>query len=116
MPSDFYAPLDHMNVLFIQTTGPASTEPVVDDLTRIMAAALNDAEPIGGMFGKHFCSCGASSSDSSLRLATNQRTNALAVHYLAHHRGEVPPNELDKVRNLGSDQAEPTPAQLKSPR
>jgi hypothetical protein len=67
MPDDFREWLDQTRVLFIEPTGPASAVPVIDELTRIMAAALNGAEPIGGMYGKHFCVCGAQSADSSRR-------------------------------------------------
>ena len=36
------------------------------------------------------------------------RTNSLAIHYLAHHRDEVPPEELAKVAKLLADEVEPT--------
>jgi hypothetical protein len=111
-------------LLFIEPRNPASAEPVVDDLTKRMAAALNDGvggtgdtqasfRPGGGLRGWHDCVCGACSSNQNYLLSDGQVTNSLCVHYLAHHRGEVPESELRKVRSLPSYEAEPTRHQLR---
>lgn len=52
--------------------------------------------------GHHTCVCGANSSGCDYLLSNGLITNLLCVHYLACHRAEVPPVELEKVRNLES--------------
>jgi hypothetical protein len=111
-------------LLFIEPQGPASAEPVIDELTKRMAAALNDSvggtgdtqanfRPGGGWRGWHDCVCGAASSNKNYLLSDGQVTNYLCVHYLAYHRGEVPESELRKVRDLPGYEAEPTRQQLR---
>ena len=116
--------INNKGLLFIEPKNPASAEPVVDDLTRRMAAALNDGvggtgmsqadfRPGGGWRGWHTCVCGACSSNQNYLLQDGQVTNSLCVHYLAFHRDEVPESELQKVRGLPSYEAEPTQQQLR---
>ena len=52
--------------------------------------------------GHHKCICGATSSGCDYLLSNGLITNLLCVHYLAYHRNEVSPVELEKVRNLNS--------------
>lgn len=68
----------------------------------------------GAYKGHHRCTgrgCQARSGNADL-LIEGLVTNSLAVHYLAHHRGDVPCGELAKVAVLDGPGAEPTPEQL----
>lgn len=116
--------ISNKGLLFIEPQGPASAEPVIDEPTKRMAAALNDSvggtgdtqanfRPGGGWRGWHDCVCGAASSNKNYLLSDGQVTNSLCVHYLAYHRGEVPGAELRKVRDLPGYEAEPTRQQLR---
>jgi hypothetical protein len=111
--------LDASFLLMIELAGAPSREPVIDSLTRAMAGALNFAKEGSSRYrGIHQCTgrgCVASSdnTDHYVSASTGEfMTNSLAVHYLAHHRAEVPANEIDKVASLLADPAEPTASQL----
>jgi len=113
-------------LLFIEPAGSASNEPVIDEATRLMAAALNVADVGGGLSilihggkfrygmgyrGTHSCNCGARSTAHDMLLPDGTVTNSLAVHYLACHRTEVPLEMLERVLGLQGE-AEPTAEQL----
>jgi len=113
-------------LLFIEPAQPASEEPVIDSLTRRMTAALNDSvggtrdgwrklHTGGGWRGVHTCVCGVNSSNMDFLLEDDTITNSLCIHYLAHHRNEVPRSELAKVRSLPRYEAEPSQSQLMPP-
>ena len=115
--------IDQQGLLYIEPQQPPLAEPVIDDLTWKMAAALN--HPVatgvyqGGQFRKgdayrgwHTCSCGACSSNVDYWLPGGEVTHSLAVHYLAYHRHEIPPQQLDRVRQLPSGQEPPSDEQL----
>jgi len=74
----------------------------VDEYTRRMAGALRVAELdpwLKRTRGHHTCVCRMDSSNSNHYVRTESGhliTNSLAVHYLAHHRSEVPEGELAK--------------------
>jgi hypothetical protein len=116
--------ITNKGLLFIEPTQPASKEPVIDGLTRRMTAALNGSvggtndgwqgafRPGGGWRGVHTCVCGVNSSNRNFQLEDGTITNSLCIHYLAHHRDEIPKSELDKVRSLPSYEAEPSQSQL----
>lgn len=99
-------------ILYIEPVQPRSAEPVIDELTRKMTAALRMATPGPRYRGFHVCSCGAGSSNCDYTLPGGKQTNSLAVHYLALHRDEVPEGELAKVRELPEDHAGPTATEL----
>lgn len=115
-------------LLFIEPSGPARPTPIIDEITRRMAAALRSVTETGilaedGVFypgvnskGVHLCSCGAVSKSHDLRLVGGVITNSLAVHYLAHHRDEASPHDFNIVLQLPVNLVEPTPEELQSPR
>jgi hypothetical protein len=105
---------DAEHLLMIHPTRAPSGEPVVDDLTRRMAGALSRADRVRPTRGQHRCTgpgCRALSGSSDLGVE-GYVTNSLAVHYLAHHRAEVPCGELAKVATLDGPDVAPTPEQL----
>lgn len=102
-------------VLFVEPTAPASPKPLIDELTRKMAGAWRASKIVMHGRGDHRCVCGALSDYDEHALPNGWETNSLCVHYLAHHRDEVPESELDKVRALTYREAEPTPQELQSP-
>lgn len=123
-------------ILFIM---PATTteQAVIDDLTRKMASLLTQAyetrgDKVGiynmeddlfapriGSRGFHTCRCGANSTSQDYLIGTlNGKavvTNYLAVHYLAHHRSDVPEGTLDLINRLDGSEIDPTPELLQSP-
>jgi len=114
--------IDPNELLYIEPQGKKEPVPVVDGLTRRMAAALNKAiagtksrghfEVDGRFRGWHTCACGAMSSNQDYLLSNGMITNSLCVHYLAMHRGEVPEAELRKVLTLPPEEVEPFPQQV----
>lgn len=102
-------------IMMIEPPTSASPLPVIDELTRKMAAAWRkrkDSEH--GYRGFHTCRCGAES-DNLDHFINCVLTNSLCVHYLAHHRDSVPDSELAKVRALANGEVMPTVEELKSP-
>lgn len=101
------------DVLYIRPGTRGTAEPVIDSLTRKMAAAYRAAESSGVLWrGFHICRCGARSTNTDYVLPGGAATNSLCVHYLAFHRDEVPPGELAKVAALTSGEAEPNTEEL----
>jgi len=104
------------HVLYVQPGPYTSAEPVLDELTRKMAAAYRAAESNGACWrGFHVCACGVNSDNTDYILPGGQQTNSLCVHYLAFHRNEVPAEELAKVAALESGETEPTAEELAKP-
>ena len=104
-----YVKSETIGLLFIEPQREASPVPLVDDATKRMTAALRSAQH--GYRGIHTCRCGAQSDNvDHFIFNTDPRftTNSLAVHYLAQHRDEVPPDELANVLTLPAVHAEPT--------
>jgi hypothetical protein len=105
------------HLLFIEPHEPACAVPVIDEFTRRMAGALRVATippPKRHSCGFHTCVCRmrSASYDLYVRSTSGQfTTNSLCVHYLAHHRSEVPPGELDKVLTLVAAPCDPRPSE-----
>lgn len=102
-------------LLYIHPVEPLEAPAVIDPYTLRMTGALR-AGRIGERWrGFHGCSCGARSTswDYLVRTAKGELiTSSLAIHYLAHHRHEVPDRELAKVMSLVADDATPVAAEL----
>ena len=96
--------IDPNGLLMIEPRGPAADEPVIDVYTLTMAAAwrLGWSSRLACR-GFHVCACGVASDNREhfvVGVSGTLRTNSLAVHYLAFHRDEVPPEELERVVGL----------------
>ena len=103
-------------VLYVEPGPYTSAGPVIDELTRKMAAAYRAARSDEMYWrGFHVCRCGVNSSNCDYILPGGQQTNSLCVHYLAFHRREVPETELAKVAALESGEAEPSAEELARP-
>ncbi len=102
-------------ILYIEPSAKTSVDPVIDELTRKMTAAYRQSKPGPGYRGVHFCACNAASDNCEHELPNGIKTNSLCIHYLAHHRDEVPAVELEKVRLLDCGEAEPTDLELGKP-
>jgi len=107
------------HLLFIEPRN-TTAQPVIDEMTRKIAAAFRQAAPPHiGYKGIHGCTgngCGALSSNLDYMLPNGLLTNSLCVHYLAFHRDEVPESEMAKVRELYFGEVEPTDKELAAPR
>ena len=100
-------------LLFVVPRKPASSWPVLDELTRKMTAALRLADPDPFDYeGVHECICGTSSTHYDYFLQDGQMTNSLCIHYLAYHREEVPDMQLTRVRQLAFGEQEPLEDEL----
>ena len=96
------------DLLFIEPTQPASSTPVLDEMTRRMTAALRAATPgPNAWLGIHECICGAGSTNHNYILPDGRTTNSLCVHYLAYHRAEVPVDQLREIAQLNCGALEP---------
>lgn len=120
---DFETLPDHIKeslseqLLFIEPSADTSPEPVIDDVTKRLAAALARGEKHGPEWrGVHRCKCGAHSTNVNYKLPNGMITNSLAVHYVAWHRSDVPASELNKIMALEGDELEPTEALLCPPK
>jgi hypothetical protein len=106
-------------ILFIEPSKEIDIEPVLDELTKKMAAALDCSEKGAWCgnnifeddcwLGLHVCACGAESRSVDFKLPNGQFTNSLATHYLAYHRKDVPEAELAKVRALDFGESDTAP-------
>lgn len=103
-------------LLFIEPAQPASITPVLDAITRRICAAFRKSRPSDYAFGGvHTCCCEANSSCTDHILPRGEVTNSLCVHYVAHHRDEIPRRDLILVESLDSGEAEPTERELLGP-
>jgi hypothetical protein len=103
-------------LLYIEPSQPASTMPVIDDFTRKMAAAFGKARLSDWAWcSVHECVCGAVSTSHDYCLPNGEVTNSLCVHYVAHHRSEVPAGQLARIKAFTLGEAEPPAKQLQGP-
>lgn len=80
-----------------------------------MCAAFRKAKTSDWFCGVHECCCGARSTACDYRLTNGYLTNSLCVHYLAHHRSEVPPHELRRIESFTFAEVDPTDQELQGP-
>jgi hypothetical protein len=103
-------------LLFIEPGQQASPNPVIDHITRSMSAAFRQARASAwASGGYHRCCCGALSEDHEFHLPNGDLTNSLCVHYVAHHRSEVPQEQLERIEAFTFGEAEPTGEELQGP-
>jgi len=101
-------------LLWIEPRYPAAARPLIDDIARRMTGAMLASTSYNLTRGAHQCTgCGSGMSSSSYRLVGNfglgaLYTHALAVHYLAYHRDECPPEQLELIADMGWAEAEPS--------
>ncbi len=106
-------------ILFITPKSNASQDPVIDEATKKMTAAVRKSK-LGRLYrrpdeirGIHNCVCGIMSAPCDYILPDGARTNSLCVHYLAYHHDEVPKKEMEKVLNLQYGEIEPTAEEMR---
>ena len=108
--------ISEQGLLYIEPGQPASATPVIDPITRKMCAAFRKSRrsdyACGGI---HNCFCGACSSDCDYHLPNGDLTNSLCIHYLAHHRAEVPQEQLARIAAFPYGEAEPNERELLGP-
>lgn len=103
--------IDPNGLLMVEPRGRGSS-PVIDTLTRKMAAAWRKrTNSEYGYRGFHICDCGAGS-DNHDHWINGLLTNSLCVHYVACHRANLSPEDLAKVEALGFGEEDPTPEEL----
>lgn len=116
--------IDPAEFLMIEPRGGASAEPVIDEITRKVARAWRMRVSATDAYrGSHTCSCGAMSDNRNHCTFNGLLTNSLCVHYVAHHRDEIPAEEFAKIAALPSAETGnddwaivPTREELNSPR
>jgi len=102
-------------LLYVRPRQQATVEPLIDHLTRKMAAAFRLSRGYRIYHGVHECSCGARSTAADYLLPGELETNSLCVHYLAHHRPAVDPGDLEIVAAFTHGEVEPTAKELYGP-
>ncbi len=103
-------------ILMVEPSGKPSAIPLIDELTRKMTAAWRRRRDSKYSYrGFHVCACRVCCSDNKDHWVGNGEgllTNSLCVHYLAFHRGDIPAEELEKVRSLAYGEEEPNEQEL----
>jgi len=93
--------LDDEHLLFIEPKLTASTKPINDDLSKRLAEYLKNKRPGDAVYaGYHRCVCGVQSTNRNYFVkigGKEYKTNSLALHYIQHHRNEVPQTEIGKI-------------------
>src|SRR5262245_26527824 len=109
--------ISQTGLLFIEPIHPASSIPIVDHLTRRMAAAFRLARADTIIYcGFHACVCGANSTNCNYTLPSGHLTNSLCVHYVAYHRAEIPARQLAIIEALTSEEVQPSNLELEGGR
>lgn len=101
-------------IMMVEPYVKTAATPIIDELTRKMTAAWRQRrDSKEGYRGFHVCACGAVSDNKDHWVGADRLlTNSLCVHYLAFHRGDIPQEELDKVRALACGEEEPNENEL----
>jgi hypothetical protein len=109
--------ISETGLLFIEPAQPPSAVPVIDRLTRMVCAAFRKAKrPTSLVYlGNHSCSCGAQSTNCDYLLPNGELTHSLCVHYAAHHRAEISPQQLAKIDALTFGEEDPNEEELFGP-
>jgi hypothetical protein len=96
------------SLLFIEPKRWATHDAIVDTITRKMCGAFRAARQSEHAYGGiHVCFCGACSSNCNYYLPSGEMTNSLCVHYVAHHREEVPLEALAAIDRFRCREADP---------
>lgn len=108
---------DDKHLLFIEPKRAPSAQPVIDDLTRQLTAAWRKQRLGSSRYrGVHGNACDpgvySDNTDHFVGHGPELMTHSLCIRYLAHFRGEVPAAEIDKVRALPQEYADPTADEL----
>jgi hypothetical protein len=79
-----------------------SREPIIDDLTWTIAGAIFYSRSPELLGTKVRCpECGGEVPKNTLHhLRSGHSVDAMGLHLIAYHRGEVPENELEIIRSL----------------
>lgn len=95
---------DENHVLYVEPQGPPDQVPLWDDLCERVALVMAEAVPADyRLRGTHTCTgkgCSERSGNTDYVYRSRAVLNSLALHYLVLHRGEIPEEELAKVRAL----------------
>lgn len=102
------------HLLFVEPTGKCSSNPTIDDITCKLAGAwLLRETSRNGWRGVHTADCGRCSDNTEHWLLARRSgllgglhllvTHSLCLHYVAHHRDEIPEAELVKIARLDAD-------------
>jgi hypothetical protein len=103
-------------LLFIEPSQAASPTPVIDEIARRMCAAFRKASRSDDAYrGFHECMCGAHSTCYDYHLPNGDLTNSLCVHYVTHHRSEVPPEQLERIDAFRFGEDTPNDQELQGP-
>src|SRR5215207_3884476 len=105
----------NVGLLFIEPEQPASPAPVLDPATRRMCGAFRKAIRSDYSYrGFHTCFCGARSDSYDWTLPNGQLTNSLCVHYVSHHRPDVPAEQRLWIESFAGE-AHPGESELQGP-
>ena len=108
--------ISNKGLLYVEPSQAASPTPVIDDVTQKMCAAFRKARRSdGGWAGVHECMCGAHSTCWDYHLPNGDLTNSLCVHYVAHHRSEVPAKQLARINAFRFGEDKPNEQELQGP-
>ena len=107
--------ISDVGLLYIEPRRSASAVPSIDRVTRRMCAAFRQGRPGEAYRGVHECICGAISECCDYQLPNGEMTNSLCMHYLAHHRSEVPPEQIARISEFAFGETKPSEQELQGP-
>ena len=94
---------DNNHLLYIEHKSQAPEPAIYDNLTFKMIQSFTAADPPSQeerWRGRHTCACGMKSDNCDYTLPNGMKVNSLCIHYLVHHRSEVPEAEIKKVKEM----------------
>jgi hypothetical protein len=121
---------DDSGFLMMEPRAQVAPTPIIDSLTRRVAAAMRKAEksdygyrgsPKEAVRGMHHCTgkgCGVASDNHDYFITISgvrYLTNSLAVHYVAYHRHEISPAQMALIQALPDEEVDPTESELAHP-
>ena len=104
-----------MGVVFEDADIYANNQPVIDEATRKLAAAVRwgDDRTVRSSIECEWC--GATGSKGSIILPDGKRVGSLAIHTLAFHREKFSDPELAVALALNNGEVEPDEYELNAP-
>ena len=98
------------DLLYVHPYHPRYSEPIIDILTKKITYAIRNSVYSDCYFGDFvdFCNCYSS---QDFYLESGHKTHALAIHYVAFHRRDIPRKQRDIIKQLEGE-ACPTTLEL----
>lgn len=88
---------DDDSLMMIEPEYHGDVDSINDELTQIAIDVFNKCKTGNAYKGCHKCKCGKYSDNYDYYTPKGLLTNSLLVHYVQHHRDEIPRSEIAKL-------------------